>query len=224
LAAGAGVLAVARDPQPLAELARASEGRIRTAAADAADAAVCARLLDDAKPHFVVLSAGAAPRLAPVHEQTWESFSINWNADVKIAFHWLKAILSAPLPSGSQVVVFSSGAALRGSPVSGGYAGAKATVRFIAEYAAEEAKRAQLGIRIATILPRLSPATDLGRPAVEAYARRAGRTVDEFVAQMGPPLTPQLVGAAVVRLLTDRSLDSQVAFSLDAAGLAPIAA
>jgi NAD(P)-dependent dehydrogenase (short-subunit alcohol dehydrogenase family) len=220
-AAGAEVLALARHPQPLAE---ASEGRIRAVTGDATDPAVCARLLGEAKPDVVVLSAGASPLLAPLHEQTWESFSMNWNADVKIAFHWLRALLNAPMASGGQVVVFSSGAALRGSPLSGGYAGAKATVRFIAEYAAEESRRAQLGIRVATILPKLSPATDLGRPAVEAYARRAGRSVEEFLAQMGPPLTPELVGAAVIRLLTDRSLDARVAFTLDAAGLTPIPA
>jgi hypothetical protein len=33
------------------------------------------------------------------------------------------------------VLTISSGAALRGSPLSGGYAGAKATVRFISAYA-----------------------------------------------------------------------------------------
>jgi NAD(P)-dependent dehydrogenase (short-subunit alcohol dehydrogenase family) len=219
---GAEVCAVARDPKPLDELARASEGRIRTVAADAADPSVCTRLLGEAEPDVVVLNAGARPQLAPLQEQTWESFSINWHTDVKIAFQWLRAILTAPLAPGSQVVVFSSGAALRGSPVSGGYAGAKATVRFVAEYAAEESKRAGLGIRVATVLPKLSPATDLGRPAVEAYARRAGRTVDQFLAQMGPPLTAPLVGAAVVRLLTDRALDAHVAFSLDAAGLTPV--
>jgi NAD(P)-dependent dehydrogenase (short-subunit alcohol dehydrogenase family) len=223
-AAGAEVCALARDPQPLAEVERGSEGRIRAATGDAADPAVCARLLDEVKPEVVVLIAGASPHLAPLHEQTWESFSMNWNADVKIAFHWLRALLNAPMGSGGQVVVFSSGAALRGSPLSGGYAGAKATVRFIAEYAAEESRRARLGIRVATILPKLSPATDLGRPAVEAYARRAGRSVEEFLAKMGPPLTPPLAGAAVVRLLTDRSLDAQIAFTLDATGLAPIPA
>jgi len=134
----------------------------------------------------------------------------------------LREILLAPLPSGSQVVAMSSGAALRGSPLSGGYAGAKATVRFIAQYAAEESSRAKLGIRITSVLPRLSPATDLGRPAVAAYARRAGRTEEQFLAQMGPPLTPTLVGAAVVRLLTDRSLEAHAAFSLDADGLTPL--
>jgi NAD(P)-dependent dehydrogenase (short-subunit alcohol dehydrogenase family) len=217
MAAGAAVHVVARNSQPLAEVERATGGRIRTTAADATDS-TGARLLDEVRPDVVVLNAGAAPQMAPIHEQTWESFSINWNSDVKIAFHWLRAILRAPLPPGSQVVAVSSGAALRGSPVSGGYAGAKATVRFIAQYAAEESRRARLGIRVASILPRLSPATEMGRLAVAAYAQRSGQTVEQFLAQMRP-LTPELAGAAVVRLLTDRSLDAHSAFSLDADGL-----
>jgi len=222
LGVGATLHVVARDPQPLAELKRAGEGRIRTTTGDAADPTLSARLLKEVGPDIVVLSAGARPHLDPIQHHTWESFSINWNSDVKIVFHWLREILLAPLPSGSQVVVMSSGAALRGSPLSGGYAGAKATVRLIAQYAAEESSRAKLGIRIASLLPRLSPATDLGRPAVVAYAHRAGRTEEQFLAQMGPPLTPPLVGAAVVRLLTDRSLDAHAAFSLDADGLTPL--
>ena len=105
----------------------------------------------------------------------------------------------------------SSGAALRGSPISGGYASTKATVRFIAQYAAEESRRAKLGIRVTAMLPEFTPATEVGREAVAAYARRAGRTEEQFLAQMGPPLTPPLVGAAVHRLLTDPSLEGHAA-------------
>ena len=68
----------------------------------------------------------------------------------------------------------SSGAAVAGSPLSGGYAGAKATIRFITGYAAEESERAGLGIRFVSMLPRLTVATDLGSVAMAAYARRAG--------------------------------------------------
>src|SRR5262249_13134140 len=146
LTAGAAVHILARNPQSLAELGRESGGRIGTMAGDAADPTVCARLLKELRPGIVVLNAGARPQLEPIQNQTWESFSINWNSDVKIVFHWLREILLAPLPSGSQVVAMSSGAALRGSPLSGGYAGAKATIRFIAQYAAEESSRAKLGI------------------------------------------------------------------------------
>jgi len=217
--AGAVVHVVARHPEPLAELERGSEGRIRASAGDAADPVVPARLLDETRPDIVVLNAGASPHLAPIQDQTWDTFSINWNSDVRIVFHWLREILIKPLPSGSQVVVVSSGAALRGSPLSGGYAGSKATVRFMAQYAAEESSRAKLGIRVTSILPRLSPATELGRPAVAAYARRAGRSEEQYLAQIGPPLTPPLAGAALVRLLTDRQLDAHAAFTLDHGGL-----
>jgi|SRR5271170_8093344 len=72
------------------------------------------------------------------------------------------------------------------------------------------------GGRIRTIT---ADATD-GRPFVEAYARRQGRTVEQFLG--GAPLTPADVGAAVVRLVRDRALDEQVAFRLDGGGLVPL--
>src|SRR5919107_1044204 len=59
-------------------------------------------------------------------------------ADVRIAFTWLRAALRLPLAPGSRVVVFGSAAELRGSPLSGGYAGAKATVRLTTAYAAAQ--------------------------------------------------------------------------------------
>jgi hypothetical protein len=35
-------------------------------------------------------------------------------------------------------------------------------IRFLAGYAADESRRAQLGIGFATVLPQLTPATELG--------------------------------------------------------------
>jgi len=71
--------------------------------------------------------------MRPLQHQTWETFSVNWNTDVKIAFNWLREALLKPLSPGSRVVV---GEQRRrpstGSPASGGYAGSKATQRFIA--------------------------------------------------------------------------------------------
>jgi 3-oxoacyl-[acyl-carrier protein] reductase len=72
------------------------------------------------------------------------------------------------------VVVFSSGAALNGSPLSGGYADAKATQRFITAYAQDEASRAGLGITFTAVLPYFAPQTGVGQPAVQAYAACAG--------------------------------------------------
>ena len=186
--AGAPVVAVARTAPALAELA-ATAGNIRTEIADAADATVPGRLLDQYEPEVLILVAGANPEMRPLQHQTWETFSVNWNTDVKIAFTWLREALLKPLPPGSRVVVVSSGAAINGSPASGGYAGAKATQRFIAAYAQEESRRAGLDITVTTVMPRMSPFADVGRQGIRAYAARsrpdrgrvpeaAGRIVD----------------------------------------------
>ena len=169
--------------------------------ADAGDPTVAGSLLDRYDPQVVVLVAGATPLMRPLQQQTWETFSVNWHTDVRIAFHWLREALLKPLRPGSRMVVISSGAAVAGSPLSGGYAGAKATQRFITGYAQDEANRAGLGITFTALLPRITPLTDLGRPAVRAYAARSGQSEEEYVQQFGEPLTPEAAGAAVVELV-----------------------
>jgi NAD(P)-dependent dehydrogenase (short-subunit alcohol dehydrogenase family) len=64
--------------------------------------------------------AGAFPPAAALHQQSWQEFAVNWDTDVKIAFHFCKAALSRPLRAGASVIVISSGAALAGSAISGG--------------------------------------------------------------------------------------------------------
>jgi NAD(P)-dependent dehydrogenase (short-subunit alcohol dehydrogenase family) len=215
--AGASVIAVARTATALAELAGA--GSIKAEAADAADPSVPGRLLDRYEPQVVVLVAGATPLMRPLQHQTWETFSVNWHTDVKIAFHWLREILLKPLRPGSRIVVISSGAAVAGSPLSGGYAGAKATQRFITGYAQDEANRAGLGITFTTVLPRITPLTDLGRPAVQAYAARSGQTEEEYIQQSGEPLTPEAVGAAVLKLVQADASTIEPGYLLTSAGL-----
>jgi NAD(P)-dependent dehydrogenase (short-subunit alcohol dehydrogenase family) len=173
--AGARVVAVARTAAPLAVLADGA-GSIHPEVADARDASAAASLLERHEPQTVVLVAGASPHISPLQDQTWETFSLNWQTDVRIAFHWLREALLGPLRPDSRVIVISSGAALQGSPLSGGYAGAKATQRFITAYAQDEANRADLDITFTAVLPRLTPLTDLGRPAVRAYAARSGQS------------------------------------------------
>ena len=85
-------------------------------------------------------------------------------------------------------------------PLSGGYAGAKAAVRFISAYAAEESRRDKLGIRFIALLPQLTPATDLGATGVAAYAAYEGLDIDTFLDRFQPILTPEHVGKAVVEL------------------------
>jgi NAD(P)-dependent dehydrogenase (short-subunit alcohol dehydrogenase family) len=182
---------------------------------------VAGRLIDEHRPHILVLNAGASPLSRPVHLHTWESFSRPWEVDVKQAFHWTREALLRPLDRGSSVIALSSGAAVAGSPISGGYAGAKAAVRFISAYAGEESERAGLGIRFVSVLPRLTPATGLGSAAVEAYAARAGVDVATFLDRFGPTITPEQVGRAVVDLAIDAGHD-RPAYLLTADGLSPL--
>jgi 3-oxoacyl-[acyl-carrier protein] reductase len=216
--AGASVVAVSRTAAEPAARAKGAD-TIQPEIADAGDAIVAATLLDRYEPEAVILVAGASPHMRPLQQQTWETFSINWQTDVRIAFHWLRETLLKPLRRGSRVVVVSSGAALSGSPLSGGYAGAKATQRFIAAYAQDEARRAGLDITFTAVLPRFAPQTGVGQPAVRAYAARAGKSVDDYLKEMGPLVTPEIAGAALVELVQADPATVAPAYLLTGAGL-----
>ncbi len=220
-AAGARVVGVARTGSALESLREEVGGAFVPVVADAADPATAARLIDEHRPRTLVLGAGAAPTMRPLQDQTWETFSENWNVDVAQAFHWIRHALRRPLAPGSSVIVLSSGAAINGSPLSGGYAGAKATVRFITAYAALESQRAGLGIRFVAVLPRLTPVTELGAKAVAAYAELQGVDVDTFVRSSGPALSAETAARAVLELAgTANGAD---AYLLTSSGLAPVA-
>jgi NAD(P)-dependent dehydrogenase (short-subunit alcohol dehydrogenase family) len=219
-AGGDAVVAVARNGELLASLRDDLGGTLTTVVADAADPVVAGSLIEQYRPDTLILNAGAAPLMRPIQHQTWETFSRNWDIDVRHAFHWIREALLLPLRPGSTVITMSSGAAVAGSPLSGGYAGAKATIRFITGYAADESARAGLGIRFISVLPRLTSATELGSMAVAAYARREDLDVDEFVTRSGPGLTPEDVGKATIDLVTSAEY-APGAYVLTTAGLAP---
>jgi NAD(P)-dependent dehydrogenase (short-subunit alcohol dehydrogenase family) len=219
--AGAHVVGVARNADALEEVREQLGAAFTPVAADAADPVVAGELIDRYEPRALVLNAGASPLSRPIQRHTWQTFSRNWEVDVQHAFHWTREALLAPLAPGSTVIAVSSGAALRGSPISGGYAGAKATVRFLTGYAADESRREGLGIRFIAVLPDLTPETGLGQPAVAAYAARAGVDVATFLANRGPALTPALAGEAIATLITSPGHD-QGAYQLGAAGLSPV--
>jgi NAD(P)-dependent dehydrogenase (short-subunit alcohol dehydrogenase family) len=219
-AAGVGVVGVARGGAQLDTL-RGELPDFIAVTADAADPATAGRLIDEYQPRTLVLCAGAAPQMSPLQEQTWESFSENWNVDVAQAFHWIRHVLQRPLAPGSTVIALSSGAAINGSPLSGGYAGAKATVRFITGYAAIESERARLGIDFVSVLPMLTPATELGAKAVAAYAERQGLDVDTFVQSLRPALTPEQVGKSLLDMAIGQQRGHR-AYTLTAAGLSPL--
>src|SRR5882724_1507367 len=82
------VIVVARDAQRLAEVERRLG--VTVAAGDVTDRALAASLLREFRPSVVVLNAGATPKMAPLHEQTWESFTAVWDNDVKAGLHWIQ--------------------------------------------------------------------------------------------------------------------------------------
>ncbi|HWD53819.1 MAG TPA: SDR family oxidoreductase [Acidimicrobiales bacterium] len=220
-AEGGRVVAVARSADRLDALHEELGARLIPVVADVADPVVAGALMDRYRPDTLVLNAGAAPLPRPLQEQTWETFSRNWEVDVRHAFHWIREALLLPLRPGSTVVAMSSGAAVAGSPLSGGYAGSKATIRFLSGYAADESARAGLGIRFVSLLPKLTPATELGAAGVAGYARRNDMTIEQYLDEVGPSITPGDVGKATVELVAAAGPASG-AFLLTPAGLSPL--
>jgi hypothetical protein len=118
---------------------------------------------------------GGRPPCRPFPEVDWGEFSGNWNNDVRMSFHFLQAALKRPLPPGATVVTITSGAVRQGSPISGGYAGAKQMQIFPTGYAQKAADRAGLDLRFLSLAPaRLMPQTDIGSAGVKGYAAYNG--------------------------------------------------
>jgi hypothetical protein len=73
------------------------------------------------------------------------------------------------------------------------------------------------------VLPRFSPRTGVGRPAVQAYAARAGQSVETYlqsiVQSTGPLVTPEIAGAAVMQLVTEEAASVASAYLLSGTGL-----
>ncbi|MEV1170991.1 SDR family oxidoreductase [Nonomuraea sp. NPDC049784] len=220
VAAGTGVVGIARDEEELRAVRDDLGAAFTPLAADATDETLAQDVIREHRPSLLVLNAGVAPHLAPLHEQTWETFSRTWHADTRHVFAWVRAGLREPLAPGSVIVAMSSGAVLAGSPLSGGYAGAKAAIRYISRYAAEESKRTALGIRLVTLFPQLTPATGLGSAAVAEYAARQGLDRDAFVEGLQPILTPDQVAKAVVDVAHDPAGAPE--YVITGAGLRPI--
>ena len=125
-AQGAHVIGVACNAGPLQVLKEELGELFTPEVADVADPSLPGRLFARFGPQTVVLNTGATPVMGPLKEQTWQNFSRNWEVDVQQVFNFLREALTAPMARGGVVINFSSGAAVRGSPLSGGYAGAKA--------------------------------------------------------------------------------------------------
>jgi NAD(P)-dependent dehydrogenase (short-subunit alcohol dehydrogenase family) len=221
---GGVVLAVARGQDDLAELARQSSA-IDTLALDAAAEDAPTAVFAKMRPDVLVIAAGALPPTAPLPDLTWTQFAVNWETDVRLSFEFCKRALREPLPLGAVVILLSSGAALGGSPISGGYAGAKRTQMFIAQYAQRESNRLGLKLRFIAVAPqRIMPETELGSHAVRAYAGYLGISPKDFVESLSGGQSRADVARAVVSLAEEPFGRTETALIVSSSGLVAMGA
>jgi NAD(P)-dependent dehydrogenase (short-subunit alcohol dehydrogenase family) len=213
VARGANVTVVARDADALGSV-RARLG-VATISADVTDEKAAHRILSQVRPDILALNAGAKPPMGRLDQISWADFSATWETDVRGGLYWLQAALNVPLKPGSRVLVGSSGAALNGSPLSGGYGGAKRMLWFMAKYANGVSAQQNLGIRFQAIVPQqIVGGTGVGDAGANAYARAMGIKREEFLAGFGAPMPPREFGEKVVSVLEDPKYAEGFAFGL----------
>jgi NAD(P)-dependent dehydrogenase (short-subunit alcohol dehydrogenase family) len=213
VAHGTKVTVVARDADALKSV-RARLG-VATIAADVTDETAAHRILAEVRPDILVLNAGAKPPMGRLDQLSWADFTATWETDVKAGLYWLQAALTLPLKPGSRVLVGSSGAAENGSPLSGGYAGAKRMLWIMAKYANGVARQKGLDIRFQAIVPlQIIGGTGVGDEASSGYARSMGIAREAFLARFGAPMPPREFGEKVVTLLDDPKYAEGFAFGL----------
>ncbi|CAN7201257.1 SDR family NAD(P)-dependent oxidoreductase [Mesorhizobium caraganae] len=222
LGEGATVLAVARGAAALKELSWETSG-VKTLAVDATDETAPDAVFAALEPDVLVICAGALAPSAPVQDQSWKDFSVNWEMDVKASFLFCKAALQGRLKPGSRVVLISSGAALTGGPpFAGGYAGAKRMQMFLAGHCQKESDRLGLDLRFMALAPaRIMPGTGIGDAGLDGFAAYLGIRPADVLASMTDMQTPADVGRAVVALATGKSEGSS--FTVSGSGLAAAA-
>ena len=188
---------------------------------DATDPDEVAALFAEADPDLVVVTAGTLPRMAPIDEQSWESFSAAWNVDVKIAFEVGRAAIARPLRAGSTVVIVASGAALGGSPKSGGYAGAKRMQMFLADYLQQLAASRELEIRFLALAPQLIAGTTIAAAAAAAYAA-ADESAQEYMERRFPEQLDAAGAADAIVAIAAGEHPEATNLKVTAAGVSPL--
>jgi NAD(P)-dependent dehydrogenase (short-subunit alcohol dehydrogenase family) len=189
---------------------------------DATDPAQVVALLAEADPDLVVVAAGTRPRMVSIEEQSWEWFSAPWNVDVKIAYEVGRAALALPLRPNSTVVIVSSGAGLNpnGSPLSGGYAGAKRMQMFLAGYLQRAADARELGIRFVAVAPlQFLEGTRIGEAAAAAYGAEAGESAETYIKSWPVALDPAGVARAILSIASGEEHREATLLGLTGKGL-----
>jgi NAD(P)-dependent dehydrogenase (short-subunit alcohol dehydrogenase family) len=214
VAHGARVTVVARGAEALEAVG--ARLRVATISADVTDETAAHRILAEVRPDILMLNAGTPPRMARFDQTSWADFTATWETDVKAGLYWLQAALNLPLKPASRVLVASSGAAVSGSQMSGGYGGAKRMLWFMAKYANGVSEQKDLGIRFQVIVPRqMVLGTGTGDAGANAYARAAGIAPEAFVARFGALMPPREYGEKVVSVLQDPTYGGGFAFGLN---------
>src|SRR5262249_60059706 len=122
----------------------------------------------------------------------WRDFAETWDIDVKASFLFCRAAMRRPLQAGTVIILISSGAAIGGSPISGGYAGAKRMQMFLANYAQKESDRLGLDLRFLAVTPmRPMVDTEGGRAAVAGYTKYRRIPAAEFIRERDEQHTAQ---------------------------------
>lgn len=198
---GANVVAVARDKGALDDLAKELP-QVEICPLDAT-CDIAPDTIYALEPDAVVVAAGAIPPTAPLSELDWDTFTRNWEVDVRMSFELCKAALIRPMKPGGQVILISSAAAIGGSPISGGYAAAKRMQMFLASYAQREGERLGRDLRFTAIAPaRPMPDTRIGEAAVAGYARFLNVAPADFLAGTSDRQSVGDVARAVIETLS----------------------
>lgn len=223
-AVGMRVIALARNRDKLETLRQEIGGSVEVVVADVTDGIAAAQIIQRVRPAVLVLNAGIMPVMRPTRFQTWETFAMNWETDVKGVFLWSREALLLPLDPGSTIFIVSSTAAESNSPEISGYSAAKAALWRLSQSLAEEATSLHRDLRVRCLLPVLTTETEIGHAAVVNFANAAGLTYDQMRERFGMsrPLKPAGMGAAVISILTEWASSEEIGFRVSAEGIQPM--
>ncbi|WP_300074461.1 SDR family oxidoreductase [uncultured Ruegeria sp.] len=220
-AAGTKVTAVARTQSDLDTLV-SQNPNVSAVVGDSASG-IAGELLNKVKPDLLVLAGGITPTMSSFHRQDWEDFSATWNADTKTTFEFLKAAIEMPMAPKGTIVTISSGAAISGSYLSGGYAGAKRMQHYLTNYTAREAENLGLGLRCYTVYPKqFITGTQTADIASSAYAEAQGVTQEKFMSQWDRQLSPELLADRIIALIDGTADNATGAWGVTGTSLEPM--
>jgi len=182
--------------------------------ADVTTPGVAEAVLREVQPSVTILNAGSTQPMGSIHQMSWADSTKVWDQDMRAGLAWMQAAIRAPLPRGSRVLLGWSGAAIAGSSLSDGYAGAKRMIWLLATYGNGVSAEQNLGIRFQALLPQqIIGGTGVGDAEASANAARKALSSQDILATFGKPMDPETYGDFVAALLEDPAADAGTALS-----------